>query len=335
MRRTQLTWLALVAAALTACGDSQQPSNEPQAAAPFNLPTKGRVPVDPSILPIIRTASVQVDNPTYDFQIDFRYITPVTDAQRAVFENARDRWQNIIVNDVPDITGTIPAGSCLGGLPNFTGTIDDILIDVILQNIDGPGNILGSAGPCFVRNADNLTVHGIMFFDTSDLAFLESLGLFDEVITHEMGHVLGYGTLWNFRRALRTGTGTANPLFVGPEAQVHFNPAPDFVSQPVPVENTGGPGTANAHWRESVFQNELMTGFLNLGENPLSLVTTASMSDLGYGVFVWAADFWCPPWWNTPLLMNAMRSLEGEGGGTQGLDIDAGEALLFPRGVIE
>ena len=51
----------------------------------------------------------------------------------------------------------------------------------------------------------------------------------------------------------------------------------------LPIENIGGPGTAGGHWRESLLRNELMTGFLNLGENPLSRITAGSMRDLGYG----------------------------------------------------
>jgi hypothetical protein len=38
--------------------------------------------------------------------------------------------------------------------------------------------------------------------------------------------------------------------------------------------------------------NELMTGFLNSGPNPLSAVTIESMADLGYTVNVGAADLW-------------------------------------------
>lgn len=327
MQRPRLTWLTLAAAALAACSsDGQAPTDAPQTAE-FKLPT-GRQPGSPQSLPIIRTANVAVENPTYTFTIDLRFNTPVTDEQRAVFEAAAHRWEEIIVSDVPDIVGTIPAGLCLSGLPNFTGTIDDLLIDVVLQPIDGPGRVLGAAGPCFVRNADNLTVHGVMFFDTADLAFLSTLGLFDEVIMHEMGHVLGFGTLWNFRRALRTGTGGPNPLFVGPLAQEFY--APSGHPEPVPVENTGGSGTRDGHWRESVFQNELMTGFLNLGENPLSLISTASMSDLGYGVFVYAAEQWCPPWWATSLMASVQADASG-----QGVNLDEGEILLAPQGAIE
>jgi hypothetical protein len=62
----------------------------------------------------------------------------------------------------------------------------------------------------------------------------------------------------------------------------------------VPVENSGGAGTRDAHWRESVFNNELMTGYLNSGTNPLSRVTVASLADLGYQVDPNAADAFTP-----------------------------------------
>jgi hypothetical protein len=59
----------------------------------------------------------------------------------------------------------------------------------------------------------------------------------------------------------------------------------------VPVENEqGGGGTRDSHWRESVFDNELMTGFLNAGANPLSVVTVESFADLGYVVDPTGAD---------------------------------------------
>jgi hypothetical protein len=57
------------------------------------------------------------------------------------------------------------------------------------------------------------------------------------------------------------------------------------------VEETGGSGTANAHWRESVFDTELMTGFLEeSGELPLSRITVASLEDIGFSVNMFAAD---------------------------------------------
>ena len=100
-----------------------------------------------------------------------------------------------------------------------------------------------------------------MFFDIEDLAFLDEIDLFEEVIVHEMGHVLGIGTLWNtvpfgFDRTLRSGP-DSNPYFNGRKANVFWNAeGGDFE---LPVENMGGPGTALGHWRQSACVKE---GFL-------------------------------------------------------------------------
>jgi hypothetical protein len=58
----------------------------------------------------------------------------------------------------------------------------------------------------------------------------------------------------------------------------------------VPVENNLVPGTSDAHWRESVFGNEMMTGYANLGGMPLSAITVGSLGDIGYEVNPFAAD---------------------------------------------
>ena len=50
------------------------------------------------------------------------------------------------------------------------------------------------------------------------------------------------------------------------------------------MENLGGPGTADGHWRESVFRTELMSGFIAAPGNPLSRMTVASLQDMGYTV---------------------------------------------------
>jgi len=39
------------------------------------------------------------------------------------------------------------------------------------------------------------------------------------------------------------------------------------------VEQTGGSGTACRHWSEECLGNELMTGELDYGDNPLSKIT--------------------------------------------------------------
>ncbi len=63
----------------------------------------------------------------------------------------------------------------------------------------------------------------------------------------------------------------------------------------VPVENTGGPGTADGHWRETVFRDELLSGFIAAPGNPLSRMTAASLGDLGSQVAVDAAEPYALP----------------------------------------
>jgi hypothetical protein len=84
---------------------------------------------------------------------------------------------------------------------------------------------------------------------------------------------------------LLQGAGTANPVFTGPKAMREFGVLIGAnTPTPVSVENTGGSGTRDGHWRDSVFGNELMTGFLSPGMNPLSRMTAASLQDMGYTV---------------------------------------------------
>ena len=134
-----------------------------------------------------------------------------------------------------------------------------------------------------------------MEFDSADVASLEARGQLDEVILHEMGHVLGIGTIWRRLGLLRNDFGS-NPRYVGRGAVREYNRIFGNNANSVPVENQGGPGTRGSHWRESVFDNELMTGFLNFGQaNPISRLTVASLDDLGYVVNLNAADPYRPP----------------------------------------
>lgn len=233
------------------------------------------------------------------FHIDLRYLSTVSAPRKAVFDSAAAKWERLIIGDVPDISVTgVPAGQCGTNSPPINETIDDVVIFVTLDSIDGPGKILGQSGPCFIRQPGSLPLVGIMHFDTADVAFLENNNAFTSVILHEMGHVLGYGTIWGsppIGLNLLVGParlGGTDPHFIGPQAIAEFNAsggAGYSAGAKVPVEScigvpNCGSGTIDGHWRESVFVNELMTGFLSVGSNPLSVISTASMGDMGYVV---------------------------------------------------
>jgi leishmanolysin len=210
------------------------------------------------------------------FTIEIRFLGGLTESQKNAFKRAAERWTRVIVGDLPafEVNGEI---------------IDDILIEAQGQNIDGPGKILGQAGPTRIRPGTFLPAKGKMVFDTADLAQMEQRGTLVDVITHEMGHVLGIGTIWK-QKNLIDGSGTNTPTFRGANAQREFGILSGTGPTPVPVENNGGPGTAEGHWEEDVFRNELMSGFISAPNNPLSRMTAASLQDLGYVVDLNAAE---------------------------------------------
>lgn len=219
------------------------------------------------------------------FTVEVRFLGGLSPAQQAAFASAAARWSRIIVGDVPPVR--------LEG-----ELIDDVLIEAQGTPIDGPGGILGQAGPRFIRPSSHLPVKGIMSFDTADLDQMEADGSLEDVILHEMGHVLGFGTIWGEEfLGLLVGKGTVDPTFVGASAMREYgllrqraDPANTADPTPVPVANTGGEGTRDGHWREVVFGDELLTGFLSGAVRPISRMSVGCFEDMGYLVDYAAAD---------------------------------------------
>jgi hypothetical protein len=230
----------------------------------------------------------------------------MTESQKAAFLAAAARWESLITGDALDVSVAAPinVGDCgEGGFSLATGsTVDDLLIFASVVPLDGPRGVLGISGPCFLRRAGaafavgDLSVIGQMRFDEADMQELEEQGGLNSVILHEMGHVLGIGSVWGAFGLLVDPSTPDRPQdthFVGTKAIAAFNAAggSTYGGSKVPVENSFGSGTINGHWRESVLKAELMTGFLSINEaNPLSALTVQSLADIGYVVNADAAD---------------------------------------------
>lgn len=229
-------------------------------------------------VPVVTTPTTS-GNGAFNIQIDYSGFTA---SQRAIFERAAVEWESIIVGDLPNAI--------------YNGVIvDDLLINATSTAIDGPGGTLGQAGYDRARTSGTrLPYHGVMEFDSADLAAMEADGSLLNVIVHEIGHVLGIGTLWQ-AKGLLVGAGTNNPVFTGRQAVAAYNSIFGTNATGVPVENGGGGGTRDSHWRESTFNNEIMTGYINAGSNPTSRITVASLADLGYTVNMAAADTFMRP----------------------------------------
>lgn len=204
----------------------------------------------------------------------------VTSAQQVLFESAKSTWEQ-------HLTGY-----------RDTGGPTSVQIQVTGPDIDGPGMILGAAGPDTFVNTTNFTYTstGEMFFDSADIAGLEADGSLESVVFHEIGHILGLGTLWEEHGLYVAGSFEYTGATALEKYQRDFDPDATFI----PVEQDGGEGTAESHWDEdpgnpvannpdapydgSSFNDEVMTGFSSGTLNFLSDVTIGSFFDLGYTV---------------------------------------------------
>ncbi|MCL7973601.1 MAG: hypothetical protein M8835_03495 [marine benthic group bacterium] len=255
-------------------------------------------------------ATFDDSQPGYDLEV--RYLgTPPSASQQQTFEDAAARWAELIIGDVADEIVLEPfAPTCFGEqLDPIFEQLDDLVVFARVIALDGPGGILGQAGPCFIRTPTGFPLVGLMSFDEADVANLEAGGAFDVVILHEMGHVVGFGTLWDYLGLLvdpTFPTGTINDThFIGANALTAFDDmgGASYPDAKVPVENDNvnfGGGSLNGHWRESVFNNELMSPALNSAVDPISVLTVESLRDLGYDVDETAADAYTLP--GTPLV---------------------------------
>lgn len=238
--------------------------------------------------------------PPSQYKVDVRFFgRALTSSQQALFSNAAAKIERIITGAVPpvDATSANPSSCGATGVAPLTGTIEGVIIYASIDSIDGPANILAEAGPCYIRTKngqnDYRTSVGIIKIDSADVGRLAGAGSLQDVITHEMMHVVGFGTFWDSTALKLLINYGANVSYIGAGgiAGCQAIGGTNTCASSVPVEGSrGAEGTINSHWRESTFSNELMTGFINSGTNPLSAMSVRSLEDLGYTVNAAAAD---------------------------------------------
>jgi hypothetical protein len=285
------------------------------------------------------SAEVQSD---YVLNVVYEGTPPNASVQQA-FTNAVNRIKGIIVAEMSQVQfpANFNATACVAGLTINGELIPGLRIYATVEAIDGPGGVLGSAGPCYTRASNSLTVVGRMRFDSADLDNLLANGTLEAVILHEMLHVIGIGTLWE-AKGLAFGTAPGStPLFTGTLATAACQNDHDgaiFCSSGVPREDclnlsqSCGGGTINSHWKESVFRTELMTGYLNAGLNPFSKMTIQSLADLGYGVHLVPLDAYVipPPALMSPFPAWSLRMGEPSGP-IAAVDANGNITHVYPR----
>ncbi len=273
----RLAPLALVASVLLSCSSSKTPAGVDDSEFTLEVVWLGTQPTGPTL---------------------------------ASFDAALSTVRSTIVGALTSVA--IPAtftnlSQCgLSGHPDISRTnIRGLRVYLLVQAIDGPAGTLGQAGPCLIR-ANDIPALGFMRLDEADVANLQASGRLPRVVLHELMHVLGFGTVW-YDNLVDTVTTPTDVRYTGVSARTacvtdHAGATPCATN--VPVHSADGAGSRFSHWRENVFQSELMTPFLGSGATPFSKMSIQVLADLGYQVGFTSADPYTVP---TPPVVAMLR----------------------------
>lgn len=226
-----------------------------------------------------------------NFAITFNFTSDVPESVITASARAAERWSEIIIGDLPSVTSA------------EYGFVDDLLINIQIGLLDGidDGDTLASARPIAFRT------------DSGGLPYVAEVGIsadevnnanLDNVLIHEFAHCMGFPNSNAWRNYVVDTT--APTEFTGPNAVKYYNSVFGTAASGVPIEQDGGEGTAYAHWTESIFGDEILTGFIGTS-NPISVITVGAYDDMGYEVNYNAADPYTPP-----------AIVDGGGGGNDG-----------------
>ena len=210
------------------------------------------------------------------FNIDLVFLGDFTEEEREICYHITNRWEAVIQTEFTDYTFSEAwSGTCGDQSINILGgeQIDDLRIYITKSNNDH-----SSGGPIALRSS-SLPLLGCIGFAPNNSNSLQVLA---EVGLHEIGHVLGIGTVWFYSEMLRELDGDAH--FAGPQAIAAFDQAGGTYYQGAKVPTD----PYRTHWHNSILSGELMAS--SGGNIALSAITLQALSDLGYSVDLSAAD---------------------------------------------
>ena len=252
---------------------------------------------DPGGLSATTDFEVTVVAPCTGFCILRGFTNTMTDVQRTEIHAAASLWEAILADtELPDVD--LGEGFSCAGLKLPDGThVDDHLFIAHVQRIDGPGGTLANAGFCAQHDGPGgFPAVSRAIFDAADIDALVALGMLDDVAFHELAHGLGF--IDGHLKRLGLAIDGTDPHFTGSGAGAAFDAAggASYTGAKVPL------APDLDHWRESVFDVEIMTPLLERGvPQPVSAITLRAFADLGYSVNVSLADAYTLPSPRPPL----------------------------------
>ncbi|MCE2398128.1 MAG: Ig-like domain-containing protein, partial [Gemmatimonadetes bacterium] len=125
------------------------------------------------------------------FDLEMAFTSSVSSTVRSHVADARDEWEAVLEDTGLDDVTIDETRSCLG-ISRFVGTVDDHLIFVHVDSIDGEGGILAYAGYCYRRLADDSPLLSATWIDEADVERMLDLDALVPVMFHELAHALGF-----------------------------------------------------------------------------------------------------------------------------------------------
>ena len=98
------------------------------------------------------TATATGENGTGGLAIELLFVDQQPTAlQRQAFDDAVSRWAALIPGKLEPVPVNLAAGACRSNSPAINQVVDDLLVFVSLESIDGAFGTLGQAGVCRAR----------------------------------------------------------------------------------------------------------------------------------------------------------------------------------------